>query len=137
MSTTYLYPFLLQQEADLNVIFEQREARSRLLKSTEQPSVFIIGELQHPKAILKINTVIYELETPLKAVDTCFKSFFALNAKFPSEAEQVWTYIQNVIFEIYTDSDCKFNAVTSLHSDLLQDINQLSSNRPDHDLQNL
>ncbi|KAF5278697.1 hypothetical protein FQR65_LT15585 [Abscondita terminalis] len=102
----------VEHEEDLNVIFEQREARLRLLKATEQPSVYFIGELQNPRAILKINEVIYELETPVKAVDTCFKAFFVLNANYPEKSVQIWTYIQTKIYGLLTDFDTHFNGVT-------------------------
>lgn len=95
---------LLQDEADLNVIFEQREARARLVQTTEQPAIYVFGNLEKPKSIVKINTIVFEVETPEKAIDTCFKSFFALHVKFAPEAEQVWTYMENIIFKIYTET---------------------------------
>lgn len=67
-----------------------------------------------------INDTKYKLETPLKAVDICFKSFFTLNYKYPLEGEQIWTFIQKYFYEIDTNSDKCFPQVNTLINDLKQ-----------------
>jgi len=54
-----------------------------------------------------INDIYYKLETPIKALDTCFKSFHALNLQYPQEAEQIWWFIQDFFFKITDESKKK------------------------------
>lgn len=36
----------------------------------------------------------------LQAVDTCFKTFFVLDIKYPRQCEHVWEFLQSAIYEI-------------------------------------
>ena len=49
--------------------------------------------------------VIYEVDSLIKAVNICFKSFFVFNMQYPAEALDVWTFLQRGIFEITTPYD--------------------------------
>jgi hypothetical protein len=65
-----------------------------------QPYVVIVGnqELNSNDSIgyyTVINDIYYKLETPIKALDICFKSFHTLNLHYPQEAEQIWWFIQD------------------------------------------
>jgi len=60
-----------------------------------QPYVAIVGKLEEINTSLSYYTVIndiiyYKLETPIKALDICFKSFHSFNLEYPQVAEQVW-----------------------------------------------
>jgi len=81
----------------------------------------IIEEINSEEKIqsfLIINNTNYKLETPLKAVDTCFKSFFTFNYKYPVEGEQVWAFIQKYFFQINTDTDKCFPQMDTIINDL-------------------
>lgn len=65
-----------------------------------------------------VNNIYYKLETPLKAVDVCFKSFFALNLHYPMECEQIWLFIQNYFYDIKLESDKNFVFIKTLMNDL-------------------
>ena len=41
----------------------------------------------------------------VKAVDICFKVFFIVNAEYPAEAADVWTFVQKGLFNITTPYD--------------------------------
>lgn len=88
-------------------------------RKINQPSVFVIGDLdQSPRSVVKINEEIYDVESPLKAVDVCFKSFFVLDAQFPTESEYCYLYLQEYVYKIPKEKNLP-NCVTSLHSDIL------------------
>lgn len=88
---------------------------------TVQPYILIVGSIfqngnasDHIQSFVVINDTKYELETPLKAVDVCFKAFFTLNYKYPFEGEQVWTFIQKYFFEINTYNDKHFSQLNTI-----------------------
>ncbi|XP_031329430.1 uncharacterized protein LOC116179317 [Photinus pyralis] len=109
----------IKEEADYAQILEAREQKCVRLKLTEQPSAIIVGDIEQPiKYLVKINAHVYEVESLLKALDLCFKACFALNAKYPVESQQCFTYIQKHIYGIHTEFDVNFVAVSSVKSDL-------------------
>lgn len=57
-------------------------------------------------------------ESVLAAVDICFKSFWALQAKYPSQSGPIWTFIQQGIYEIYTPFDKNSTSVNELIADI-------------------
>jgi len=77
-----------------------------------------INSKERIQNFLVINSTKYKFETPLKAVDTCFKPFFTLNYKYPVEGEQVWGFIQKCFFEIITDTDKCFSQMDTIINDL-------------------
>jgi len=92
---------------------------------TVQPHILIVGSIfeetnseERIQSFLVINSTNYKLETPLKVVDTCFKSFFTLNYKYPVEGEQVWGFIQKYFFEINTDTDKCFPQMDTIINDV-------------------
>ncbi|KAF5308020.1 hypothetical protein FQR65_LT18285 [Abscondita terminalis] len=44
--------------------------------------------------LVSINNILYEVPTPLNAIDTTFSVIHALDAYYPQEAEQVWYVLQ-------------------------------------------
>lgn len=58
---------------------------------TVQPYVVVIGDIDGLDPI----HALYLLETPIKAVDVCFKAFHSLNLEYPVESNQVWCFIEH------------------------------------------
>ncbi|XP_016663981.2 uncharacterized protein LOC107885069, partial [Acyrthosiphon pisum] len=56
-------------------------------------------------------------ETPLKAVDICFKSFFALNLSYPTECDHVWEFVQKFFYDINTNHDKQYQSVDNTIND--------------------
>lgn len=67
-----------------------------------------------------INKFFYKVESALKAIDICFKSFFVFNIQYPTQCEQIWFFIQTYFFNIVTkfDKTCSQN-VNSIINDLI------------------
>ncbi|GJQ68607.1 hypothetical protein Trydic_g17157 [Trypoxylus dichotomus] len=95
--------------------------RKSILKQngeTMQPLVVVQGDNNNFQSYVMIDDIVYTLESPLKAVDTCFKTFFALNLKYPAESAHIWTFIQQKIYNIYTSLDKHLSAVATVTTDL-------------------
>jgi Sec-independent protein secretion pathway component TatC len=73
-----------------------------------QPVAAIVGptfkDVKQSFAI--VGPRLYEVETPLKAVDITFKAFHALNVEYPAEACQIWQFLQRGIYKIPRDPQC-------------------------------
>ncbi|XP_055916162.1 uncharacterized protein LOC129949003 [Eupeodes corollae] len=89
-------------------------------KQTLQPTVILVGENKADitEAYLAIDDSLYNCEGPIEAIDACFKSYTALNAKFPESAHHIWMLIQKYIYNISTVHDKNYTTVNSLISDL-------------------
>ncbi|CAI6370877.1 unnamed protein product [Macrosiphum euphorbiae] len=88
---------------DLKTTHERKIDRAFNCGLTVQPYVAIVGNQESNSNdtigyYTVINDIYYKLETPIKALDTCFKSFHALNLQYPQEAEQIWWFIQDFFF---------------------------------------
>ena len=86
-----------QTYADLEPKWNERMTKLRRYGLTQQPIVIAIGTIENiTAAYIAINENQYESPTILDAVDRCFKSFFALNAEYPSDSKPVWEFIQRI-----------------------------------------
>lgn len=59
----------------------------------------------------------FKVETPLKAINICFKNFFALNLKYPVQSDHIWEFIQNFFYDITLKQDKKYQFVDNIISD--------------------
>ncbi|CAI6372305.1 unnamed protein product [Macrosiphum euphorbiae] len=107
---------------DLKTIHEEKVHRAFNCGLTVQPYVAIVGNLEEINNTISyytvINDIYYKLETPIKALDICFKSFHSFNLEYPQEAEQVWWFIQDYFFKINNNLKKKIISVQSLIKDL-------------------
>lgn len=109
-----------QSLSELEQAVQTRVEKLNKFGLTIQPFVVVVG--QNYKDIdnvyVKIDKNIYLMPSCLKALDVCFKSFHALQAEYPREAEQVWSFIQRGIYNITTKWDKSFTGVNALMADL-------------------
>lgn len=95
--------FCLQIIGDLEVQLRTREAKLVQYNCTFQPLVAIIGPgldcIAQSFVVLGVNKY-YEVDTPLKAVDICFKIFHVLHIKYPPECAQLWQFLQRAAYEM-------------------------------------
>jgi len=56
---------------------------------------------------IMINDIVYEVDSVVKAVDLCMKCFFVYNTQYPVQAQEPWTFLQAVLYEIRTKYDKK------------------------------
>lgn len=83
-----------------------------------QPTLVFIGPtLSNITAgYVQIDTVRYELRTTLKALDTCFKAFHALDTAYQEECQAVWLFIQKCFYNLDLREDRKIPQVTDILS---------------------
>lgn len=105
---------ILQNVNDLNNIKNQKVEKAFSLGLTVQPYIVIVD---NTISYTVVNDLLFKLETPIKALDICFKAFHTLNLEYPKEAEQVWHFISEYFFGI-TDFKHKFIGIKSLVNDL-------------------
>ena len=68
------------------------------------------------QAFLIIDGQALEHSTLLQAVDACFKAFYIFDVKYPKQCENVWEFLQTVVYEI-RGGDSKL--VKFLHTGIL------------------
>lgn len=110
-----LLPF--QNISELEHIEAARKEKLLKWKQTLQPVIVAVGP-EVDEVYVKVDEHMYRVSGIQKAIDICFKFFFALQAKYPIESEQVWQFIQLYFYNIETRQDKKFVGVNTLINDL-------------------
>nr|XP_012215648.1 PREDICTED: uncharacterized protein LOC105668052 [Linepithema humile] len=85
-----------------------------------QPTLIFVGPTltNITASYVQIDNVRYELRTPLKALDTCFKAFHALDAAYQEECQAIWLFIQKYFYDLYLKEDSNIPRVKSILSSL-------------------
>lgn len=87
-----------------------------------QPYMIFVNDGNNDLEVLSyyviINSNYIKLESCQKAIDVCFKSFFAFHLNYPIECEVFWIFIQKYFYEITTKFDNNFQQVNSIIHDL-------------------
>lgn len=69
-----------------------------------QPFVLAVGtswtEINQTHIVL--DKVVYTFSSVLEAVESCFQLFHAFHAEYPLECHNVWEFIQQAVYGIYT-----------------------------------
>ncbi|XP_025201441.1 uncharacterized protein LOC112598971, partial [Melanaphis sacchari] len=106
--------------SQLREIDDAKWAKNKLLKLTVQPYMVFVGpelgtqdRLEVSSFYVVINQNFFKLESALKAVDICFKSFFMLHLNYPTESEQIWQFIQQFFFKINTKFDKNYQFISN------------------------
>lgn len=103
---------------DLQKSLEDRIKLMRKHRNTSQPFIVAVG---NPKQIevcyVIIETIKYKYQNILTAVDACFKSFYALDLKYPAESKLAWIFLERYIYGLSTNLKNP-PAVSSLLSDI-------------------
>lgn len=72
------------------------------------------SDIDIKRSFVIVDTIYYEIETPLKAIDIAIKCIHSLHAQYPKESEQVYLFLQKGIYDITTKYDKKCSAVSTL-----------------------
>lgn len=91
------------------MVAEQKEkALKRKTASGEvEPYLIVVGQTLSTVTVtyLIIDKIQFMFRSVLKAFDILFKTFFALDLKYPAQAEHIYILIQKGIFGISTIND--------------------------------
>jgi hypothetical protein len=72
------------------------------------PHVLVLSdEDDHDLSVYAViqGNLIYEVKSIIEALDICMKSSFVFGLMYPPPARSAWTFIQQLVFELYTDYD--------------------------------
>lgn len=109
--------FLLQNIGLLEEKLEERKQRLQKEKLTVQP--FIVCVLDDKETYyIAIDSVRYTFDTPLKALNTTYKAFHTLNARYSPESTHVWSFIQRMVYNMQMPHDNDRPATHSLMIDI-------------------
>lgn len=60
------------------------------------------SDIDIKRSFVIVDTICYEVETPLKAIDIALKCIHSLHAEYPKKSEQVYLFLQKDIYDITT-----------------------------------
>ncbi|XP_060855093.1 uncharacterized protein LOC132932745 [Metopolophium dirhodum] len=106
--------------AEVKETISRRRDKLVRLGQTLQPFVLIVGSSlkEISNYFVIVDNTFYRLSSILSAVDCCFKIIITLNAKYPSESEAIWYFIQKGLYKLNTPLDKNFTAVNAFLSDV-------------------
>lgn len=106
--------------AEVKETISRRRDKLVGLGQTLQPFVLIVGSSlkEISSYFVIVDNTFYRLNSILSAVDCCFKIIITLNAKYPSESEGIWYFIQKGLYKLNTPLDKNFTAVNAFLSDV-------------------
>jgi len=98
---------IFQDVSQLREVDDAKWEKNKSIKQTVQPYIVFVGPglsfqdgLEVSLFYVVINHNFFKLESALKAVDVCFKSFFALHLDYPTESGQIWQFIQQYFLKL-------------------------------------
>lgn len=122
------FVFLVHTQADvfegIEKLREHLKEVSRKLKWQKeihlQPFVLSVGTSwnQIDQTHLVVDKVLYSFPTVLEAVEVCFQLFHSFHAQYPLECHNVWEFIQQAVYGIYTDFDWNHRSTSELAESL-------------------
>lgn len=102
-----IFIFSLQTGADIEEVHRQKIDRLYEMGLTVQPYIIGVGnDLTDVRNFyIMVDKIRYRFDSPLKALDICFKIFMTWYVNYPVESQQVWLFIQYAIYQLKTDRD--------------------------------
>lgn len=74
-----------------------------------QPYLLVDGPLEDPRFFyIVIDKLRYQFESCGRAVDCLFKIFQVFQAKYPVQAQYLWTLVQKGVYNIHTTYDVTY-----------------------------
>lgn len=91
---------------------------------TLQPYVVFCGELKNLSCchVVLDKNIIYNVDTPINAIDITFKLFFSLKLEFPIACKHIWSFLQKYVYDMKEKS----MVAQKLISELIVKLNQLN-----------
>ena len=74
--------------------------------STFQPLIIAVGlATRIDKYYVVVNEKLYNVETPLSAIQLALKIFFTLDCEYPQNTRTIWIFLQKVLYDIHLALD--------------------------------
>ncbi|KAK9736409.1 hypothetical protein QE152_g12506 [Popillia japonica] len=95
--------------SEVHISIDKKREKATKYGVTVQPYVLAVGpDLNNIiSSYLVIDRNVYKVQSMLKAIDICFKTYRALHLQYPLECEQIWLFLQKAIYGISTPCDKK------------------------------
>lgn len=95
----------------------KQEARKNNLKV--QPYIIIVGDLKKVSEVyVCLDDTLYVIDSVLKAIDVCFKSFFVFQLEYPFDSQHIWLLMQKGMYNIST----KYDPILSFTEDIISKV---------------
>lgn len=106
----------MQGAADLQEAIRARATRYSNYGLTNQPFVLVNADPDGDiiSSYVAVNDILWRTGSVLSAVDTCFKTFFALHTPYTPEARHLWMFIQKHLYDITLPGDVFISPVNVL-----------------------
>ncbi|XP_025995617.2 uncharacterized protein LOC105194111 [Solenopsis invicta] len=116
------FPLHIKALQDLEVQVERMKQKLFAVKKQLQPFPIIIGKnpANITESYVYINNFPYKVESPLCAIDVCFKVYHALHAFYPFQSSQPCLFLQQAIYQFKTQWDEHVPSVATLVNDYMQ-----------------
>ncbi|XP_011494538.1 PREDICTED: uncharacterized protein LOC105359609 [Ceratosolen solmsi marchali] len=95
---------------------EFRSDRYKNWNVAVQPCIVLQGPQPHDikSAYVSLHQQLWELDSPIRALDLAFKLYQVFNLHYPADCEQLWLVVQKIVYNITTPFDKKLTNVTSI-----------------------
>lgn len=92
--------------SDKNAELEKRNKKLAELGSSIHPVPIFVGQdFNNLSCFVEIDNTSYRVQSPIEAIDSCFKIYKALGTRYPVPSERAWLFLQRHVFGIKTTAD--------------------------------
>jgi len=74
------------------------------------------------QSYVRVDDQLWTFNSPLEAIDACFKAYFGLDCAYPRECYESWIFLQHHIYGIKTEYD-QISSITSSISNKFEILN--------------
>lgn len=107
----------IPSSGEKSIELQRRQDRLKSVGAKPQPVPVAVGT-ENPQYSVELNEYIYDVESPIEAIDTCFKLIMVLNAQYSPFSHYVWLFIQQHFFKIATKFDSPVPSLEALAASL-------------------
>lgn len=83
--------------------------KCNLVRRPLQPLPVVVGPSTDliDTSYVVVDDIRYKVESPLEAVDVCFKLYHALHASYPCQSSYTWLFLQKAVYNLDTPWDAE------------------------------
>lgn len=83
-----------------------------------QPYIILVGSdiYSIETSYIRVNEQLWAFDCPLKALDNCFKLYFALHCEYPKQCYESWLILQLLLYKLVTPYDKSSSIITTITS---------------------
>ncbi|KAK3931671.1 UDP-N-acetylmuramoylalanine--D-glutamate ligase [Frankliniella fusca] len=109
----------VQSIADLEPAVQKAKENCERVGRTLQPFPAVVGRTEDliTESYVVVDHLRYRVESPLVAVDTCFKLYQELHCQYPAQSSYSWRFIQQALYRLKTEFDDPIPSVERSVSD--------------------